>query len=1151
MKKMYTSVPGYLSLLQTSFFKSNSSRQNIFLKKIYGSLICLLLLTGLQNNLYADVTITSSPVAAGNINQGTSNNVIYVAQMAVTTTAVTVNKITFTLGGTHDANDVATVLVYFNATAATFAGSSYLGQSVGTFAGPHSYAINISRAIAAGAGGYFIIVANVNDAATDNNTLKIDGATDPVVFGFSAATTVTDNQINVAGTQTIQAADIAVTSTAVPAADINQGTSNNIIYIAQMSAATEPVTVNNIQFTLGGTYDANDVATVLVYFNGTSPVFAGSSYLGQAVGTFAAPHNYSININRNMAVGATGYFIIVANVNDAATDNNTLKIDGAANPLVFGFGTAPNVVNTQTDVAGVQTIQASDITVTSTAVPAADINQGSSNNIIYIAQMSAATEPVTVNNIQFTLGGTHDANDLPTVLVYFNGTLPVFAGSSYLGQAVATFAAPHNYSININRNMAVGATGYFIIVANVNDAATDNNTVKIDGATNPVVFGFGTSPNVVNTQTDAAGAQTIQASDITVTSTTVAAADINQGTSNNIIYIAQMSAATEPVTVNNIQFTLGGTHDANDLPTVLVYFNSTLPVFAGSSYLGQAVATFAAPHSYSININRNMAVGATGYFIIVANVNDAATDNNTIKIDGAANPVVFGFGTSPNVVNTQTDAAGVQTIQASDITVTSTAVPATDINQGTSNNILYIAQMSAATEPVTVNNIQFTLGGTHDANDLATVLVYFNGTSPVFAGSSYLGQAVATFAAPHSYSININRNMAVGSTGYFIIVANVNDAATDNNTIKIDGATNPVVFGFGTSPNVVNSQTDAAGLQTIQASDITLNTIPVATNTFTPGTSNNIVYITQMSAATEPATVNSIQFTLSGTHDANDLATVLVYFNGASPVFAGSSYLGQAVATFASPHTYTININRNMAVGATGYFIIVVNVDAAGTIGNTVKIDGAADPVVFGFTTSPNIDNGQVDNGGLHTLPVKFISVNANNKGSAVQVEWKVGSELNIDQYFLERSGDARSFKAVGQVSATTSSAAVTTYNLLDPSPATGNNFYRVRALGKNGKIEYSPIVKVNVGKGKQDISLYPNPVIKNGLLNLQLLNLNKDTYTISLFNSQGQKVMSNTIQHAGGNSVQAINLPKVAGGSYTIEVRSDNIQFVKTLSIQ
>ncbi|MEJ7586948.1 MAG: T9SS type A sorting domain-containing protein, partial [Ferruginibacter sp.] len=349
-----------------------------------------------------------------------------------------------------------------------------------------------------------------------------------------------------------------------------------------------------------------------------------------------------------------------------------------------------------------------------------------------------------------------------------------------------------------------------------------------------------------------------------------------------------------------------------------------------------------------------------------------------------------------------------------------------------------------------------------------------------------------------------------------------------------------------TSPNVTNSQSDVAGVQTIQAADIILSTSPVPTSTFTPGSNNNVVYIAQMTVATQPVVVNNIQFAFTGTHDVNDLETVLVYFNAASPVFAGSTFIGSAVATFAAPHTYNINISRPMPMGSTGYFIIVVNVSPTGTIGNTVVINGATDPVIFGFTTMPNITNSQMDNGGLHTLPVNFLNVTASNKSAGVQIDWTVNAELNIGKYIVERSADGRSFSQVGETNANIGGASTFSYNLFDPRPSPGNNFYRVRAISKDGRVQYSPIVKININNGKTGISIYPNPVVKNGLLNLNLQNLKKDHYSITIFNNQGQQVLRKTIQHAGGNSVQTVNLPVMAAGVYTLEVKNEEIKFIK-----
>ncbi|MEJ7587038.1 MAG: hypothetical protein WKI04_05705, partial [Ferruginibacter sp.] len=144
MKKLYTLIPGSFCFESTNLFRSLIVKRTISFKKFLAFLFSLALLTG-SYTLYADVTLTTSPVPAANLNQGTNNNIVYIAQMSVTTPAVTVNNIQFTLGGTHDANDLETVLVYFNGASAVFPGSTFIGSAVATFVAPHTYSITISR----------------------------------------------------------------------------------------------------------------------------------------------------------------------------------------------------------------------------------------------------------------------------------------------------------------------------------------------------------------------------------------------------------------------------------------------------------------------------------------------------------------------------------------------------------------------------------------------------------------------------------------------------------------------------------------------------------------------------------------------------------------------------------------------------------------------------------------------------------------------------------------------------------------------------------------------------------------------------------------------------------------------------------------------
>ena len=100
-----------------------------------------------------------------------------------------------------------------------------------------------------------------------------------------------------------------------------------------------------------------------------------------------------------------------------------------------------------------------------------------------------------------------------------------------------------------------------------------------------------------------------------------------------------------------------------------------------------------------------------------------------------------------------------------------------------------------------------------------------------------------------------------------------------------------------------------------------------------------------------------------------------------------------------------------------------------------------------------------------------------------------------------------------------------------------GDNYYRVRSIGQNGSVNISPIVKVAVGKLVPSIVIYPNPVV-NGIISLQMNNLEKGNYIAKLFNQAGQLIQISTIQHPGGNASASIQPDHLlASGMYQLEI--------------
>lgn len=107
-------------------------------------------------------------------------------------------------------------------------------------------------------------------------------------------------------------------------------------------------------------------------------------------------------------------------------------------------------------------------------------------------------------------------------------------------------------------------------------------------------------------------------------------------------------------------------------------------------------------------------------------------------------------------------------------------------------------------------------------------------------------------------------------------------------------------------------------------------------------------------------------------------------------------------------------------------------------------------------------------------LPLELLSFSAKHVGETTnQLDWATGEEEGSTTFTIERSGDAKSFTAIGVVSGKGSGSG---YRFMDKQPLTGDNYYRLQ-VKEAGKSSYSQTVLV---KGSDvtttAVALRPNP---------------------------------------------------------------------------
>ncbi len=108
-------------------------------------------------------------------------------------------------------------------------------------------------------------------------------------------------------------------------------------------------------------------------------------------------------------------------------------------------------------------------------------------------------------------------------------------------------------------------------------------------------------------------------------------------------------------------------------------------------------------------------------------------------------------------------------------------------------------------------------------------------------------------------------------------------------------------------------------------------------------------------------------------------------------------------------------------------------------------------------------------------LPVELTNFTAFRKGNAAYLTWETASERNSSYFDIERSNDARTFTAIGQLKAKGTTLEPQRYQFIDDKPQAGIQYYRLKIVDDDGKFEFSPIKSV-LFDGKIKAWVYPNP---------------------------------------------------------------------------
>jgi hypothetical protein len=311
--------------------------------------------------------------------------------------------------------------------------------------------------------------------------------------------------------------------------------------------------------------------------------------------------------------------------------------------------------------------------------------------------------------------------------------------------------------------------------------------------------------------------------------------------------------------------------------------------------------------------------------------------------------------------------------------------------------------------------------------------------------------------------------------------------------LRIGGISTPTLFPIGTNGNYLPVTITPAGT----AEDYTISAFNGATvNALPNGTAFD---------ATKKATIVDAVWTIKA--NTTPSGAVGVQF-GWPAALEGSAFTGYA----------------NNQIGIANY-TTDWSAFASATADNTANT-ASANQTSFGSFIVGNINT---------LLPVKFTSITATSVNGGNKISWQVATEVSVSKYVVEASSDGVHFTEKGVVAANGSN----NYSYMDAQPLSGNNFYRVYSVDFSGITTYSNVVMLNNNNiATSSVSIYPNPII-NRTLNIGLNNLPTAAYTIQMTDGLGKTIATKFVNHTGGSSNYAIDLPQgLASGNYYITIK-------------
>lgn len=176
--------------------------------------------------------------------------------------------------------------------------------------------------------------------------------------------------------------------------------------------------------------------------------------------------------------------------------------------------------------------------------------------------------------------------------------------------------------------------------------------------------------------------------------------------------------------------------------------------------------------------------------------------------------------------------------------------------------------------------------------------------------------------------------------------------------------------------------------------------------------------------------------------------------------------------------------------------------------------------------------NGNImEFGSEKILPLTLSQLTGAIKDDGNQLFWAAYDQGGVKYFEVETSPDGQKFLTISDKIESTGRF-TDAYKWLHEQPASGANYYRVKATEKSGKIVYTNVVKL-VNNADNNWKYF----VQNNTLSVFNTSVEKGNVNFRVMNMAGQAIATKAVQHPGGAINQTIQLPVGTNGVQVLQI--------------